>query len=347
MEFFKMTRTIDFMRWRGMALTVSGLMCLAALVGVFAWPGLNYGVDFAGGTEVQLHFEDEVGTAELRAALAGMGLVAPDVIEVDGMDHAFILRLREVTSLPDGIEDTLRASLDEALEPAIVAVRLSPGGDKVSLRFDGDADLDTIAAALTSVDGIELRGAVRRFGREDDHRYEADLVGIADQVISDLGERFGVVTPDRVEWVGPRAGEALRSSALRALLYAIGLIMIYVAFRFDLRFAPGGIVALVHDALIVVLAWLVMQREFNISTIATLLTIIGYSINDTIVIYDRIRENMARNRDKSLYELINLSTTQTLSRTIITSGVTALSLLAFLVFGTQVIRDIFSACSSA
>lgn len=341
MEFFKTEgKVIDFMRWRGVALAISAVLCLAAILGVYVGPGLNYGVDFAGGTEVQLHFADSVGTTELRGALGEMGLESPDVIEVSGTPNAYILRLREVTRLPADIEATLRTTLDEALDPAVVAVRVSPGGDKVSIRLADDADLAAIGEALESVDGIELRGDVRRFGSEDDHRYEADLVGIADQVVAQLGERFGAVTPDRVEWVGPRAGEALRWAAIRAILYSIALIMVYVAFRFDLRFAPGGIVALVHDALIVVLAWVVMQREFNISTIATLLTIIGYSINDTIVIYDRIRENMARNRDKSLYELINVSTTQTLSRTIITSGVTSLSLLAFLVFGTSVIRDI-------
>jgi preprotein translocase subunit SecF len=328
------------MRWRGLALTVSGLLCLAAVLGVYVWPGLNYGVDFAGGTEIQVHFEDAVTTAELRTGLGEMGLESPDVIEVGGADNAFILRLREVSSLPEGIAESVETSLNDALEPSVVAVRVSPGGDKVSIRLDGAADVAAIGEALEAVEGIEIRGTVRPFGNEDDHRYEADLVGISDQVIEQLGERFGAVTPDRVEWVGPRAGEALRWSALRALLYSIALIMVYVAFRFDLRFAPGGIIALIHDALIVVLAWLIMQREFNISTIATLLTIVGYSINDTIVIYDRIRENMARNRDKSLYELINISTTQTLSRTIITSGVTSLSLLAFLVFGTAVIRDI-------
>lgn len=343
MEFFKNQDkiVIDFMRWRGVAVAVSSLMCLAAVLGVYVWPGLNYGVDFAGGTEIQLHFDEDVSTADLRGALDAMGMDSPDVIEVTGSEtSAYIVRLREVSRIPEGAAEAVRESIEGAIDADVTTLTISPGGDKLSVRLTSAADLAALGTAIEAVDGIDLRGAVRAFGNEDDHRYEVDLVGISDEVLASLDESFGTVTPDRIEWVGPRAGQALRDAALRALLYAIGLIMIYVAFRFDLRFAPGGILALVHDALIVVLAWLIMQREFNISTIATLLTIVGYSINDTIVIYDRIRENMARNRDKSLYELINISTTQTLSRTIITSGVTSLSLVAFLIFGTQVIQDI-------
>jgi len=120
----------------------------------------------------------------------------------------------------------------------------------------------------------------------------------------------------------------------------MGFIMLYVAFRFDLRFAPGGIIALIHDAMVTVGVFVLVGKEFNLTTVASLLTIIGYSINDTIVIYDRIRENMARHRDKSLSDIINISTSEMLSRTIITSGVTLLAILPFFFFGTQVISDI-------
>jgi preprotein translocase subunit SecF len=113
----------------------------------------------------------------------------------------------------------------------------------------------------------------------------------------------------------------------------------YVALRFDLRFAPGGVVALLHDALITVLVFVVLKREVNLSTVAALLTILGYSINDTIVIFDRIRENATRLRGQSMYDLINISTTQTLSRSILTSFVTLLSILPFLIWGTPVIKD--------
>ena len=116
--------------------------------------------------------------------------------------------------------------------------------------------------------------------------------------------------------------------------------MVYVAFRFDLRFAPGGVIAMAHDAIITVGIYVLLQKEFNLTIIAALLTIVGYSINDTIVVYDRIRENLGRYRDKSLYDDINISTSQMLSRTIMTSGTTLLSVSAFFIWGTSVIRDI-------
>jgi preprotein translocase subunit SecF len=116
--------------------------------------------------------------------------------------------------------------------------------------------------------------------------------------------------------------------------------MLYVALRFDLRFAPGGVIALLHDACFVMGCYVLLQKEFTLATIAAILTVIGFSINDTIVIYDRIRENMQRMRNASLAELINISTTQTMSRTIITSGVTLLSIVGFFIWGTPVIKDI-------
>ncbi len=341
MEFFKPGTRIDFMRWRSVALTASTIVCLAAIGSLF-WPGLNYGVDFAGGTEVQLHFEGDVGSAELRSTVEELGYESPDVIEVQGQANAYIIRLREISTLAEDIEETVTSSLDEALEANVVSVRVSPGGDRVAMRFGDTVDPETVRTALASVD-LVVRGDVRRFGPESDHRYEADLVGVADQLIAQLRETLGERGPaeaDRVEWVGPRAGRQLQVSAFWALLYSIAFIMVYVAFRFDVRFAPGGILALIHDMLVVILVFALTRREFNITTIASLLTIVGYSINDTIVIYDRIRENMARNRDMSLKELINLSTSETLSRTIITSGVTGLSILAFFIWGTTAIQDI-------
>jgi preprotein translocase subunit SecF len=115
--------------------------------------------------------------------------------------------------------------------------------------------------------------------------------------------------------------------------------MVYVAFRFDLRFAPGGILSLVHDVIVAVGAMALTQREITVSTVAALLTIVGYSINDTVVVYDRIRENLAKHRGMPFLRIINLSVSEMLGRTIITGGVTALSLIAFLWWGTGVLRD--------
>jgi len=342
MELFKPGKIIDFMKYRNPAVGASILVCVAATASIF-YPGLNYGIDFSGGTELQTTFEGEVSSRELRDTLVDLGYESPDVIAVrGGAENTYIIRVRETSTLPEGINDTIAQHLNDALEPEVVAVRVSPGGDKVSIRLAEEADMSAIQAALTA-SGVRVRGTVRRFGPEDEHRFEADLVGIADHMIEQLDDRLGdrgPAEPDRVEWVGPRAGQQLRYAALRALLYSIAFIMVYVAFRFDLRFAPGGVVALAHDSLFTVGVFVVSRAEFNLTIVAALLTVIGYSMNDTIVVFDRIRENLGRHRDKSLHDLINISITETLGRTIITSGVTMLSIAAFFIWGTQTIRDI-------
>jgi preprotein translocase subunit SecF len=115
--------------------------------------------------------------------------------------------------------------------------------------------------------------------------------------------------------------------------------MLYLAFRFDLRFAPGVVVACIHDAMVVLGVFVVLRKEVSLSTIAAVLTVIGYSMNDTVVVYDRIRENLGKHRGKSFSQIINLSVSETLSRTILTSGATLLPVLAFFVYGTSVIKD--------
>jgi preprotein translocase subunit SecF len=341
MEFFKPGVSYDFMKFRNLAVGGSLLVCALAAASLF-WPGLNYGIDFSGGTELQVGFQGPIDSAELRGLLTDLHFESPDVIAVPERENTYIIRVRETTTLPPGIDETIHTQLDEALDVDTLAVRVSPGGDKVSVRFSADADVAAVREALTAA-GVQVRGDVRRFGPEGDHRYEADLIGVADHMIAQLTDRLGDRAPrepDRVEWVGPRAGEQLRYAALRALLYSIAFIMVYVAFRFDLRFAPGGIIALAHDALFTVGVFVVAQREFNLTIVAALLTIIGYSINDTIVVFDRIRENLGRYRDKSLREIINISTSQTLGRTIMTSVMTMLSITPFMIWGTQTIQDI-------
>jgi preprotein translocase subunit SecF len=147
----------------------------------------------------------------------------------------------------------------------------------------------------------------------------------------------------RVDYVGPQVGKQLRNKGVMALVYASLAILIYVAFRFDFKFGPGALLAMLHDLVMVSGYYLVTRAEFNLTSIAVLLTIIGYSINDTIVIYDRIREEMARFKGKPLREIINIAVNETLARTILTSGVTALSLIGLLIFGVGEIWDFAAA----
>ncbi|HLK88626.1 MAG TPA: protein translocase subunit SecF, partial [Polyangia bacterium] len=142
-----------------------------------------------------------------------------------------------------------------------------------------------------------------------------------------------------VESVGAKAGKQLQYDGARSLLYAILLIMVYIAFRFDLRYGPGTVVALLHDAVITVGAFAITYKEFSLTTVAAVLTIIGYSMNDTIVVFDRIRENASRLRDRRFDRIVNQSINETLSRTIWTSATVFFVTFAMNVFGVGVIRD--------
>ena len=143
----------------------------------------------------------------------------------------------------------------------------------------------------------------------------------------------------QVDSVGAKAGKQLRNDGIRSLLYAILLIMVYIAFRFDFRYGPGTVVALLHDAIIVIGAFAITYKEFSLTTVAAILTIIGFSMNDTIVVFDRIRENAARLRDSKFDRVVNMSINETLSRTILTSATVFFVTLAMNIFGAGVIRD--------
>jgi preprotein translocase subunit SecF len=163
-----------------------------------------------------------------------------------------------------------------------------------------------------------------------------------DQLVGGLKRALGAKAPEhalRAEWIGPRAGAQLRDSAVKSIVIAIVFIMAYIAFRFDLRFAPGGIVALVHDATGSVGVLILLKKELDLTTVAAVLTIIGYSVNDTVVIYDRVRENLGKLRGTTFHQLINISLSEMLGRTILTTLTVQLSLLAFFFWGTGTLKS--------
>lgn len=344
MEFIKPGLVIDFMRPRRIVMIVSAVLVLGSLASLF-YPGPNYGTDFVGGTEVQVAFRGPVQSEELRAALGALDYEAPEVVAVVDRPNEYIIRVRDFSAIDDAEKQRIEQAITGALPEGITIerpLRVPSGGDSVRIDLSGALEPAQIQAALEGA-GVSVVDVVQ-IGQGQDHIYEARLAGIAEGMLAGLAQELGAdkapQDPERVERVGPRAGAQLREAAVKSLAYAILFIMIYVAFRFDLRFAPGGIVALLHDAIITVGVFVLLQKEFNLTIIAALLTIVGYSINDTIVVYDRIRENLGRMRDTSLYDVINISTSQTLSRTIVTSGTTLISISAFFIWGTDVIKDL-------
>jgi preprotein translocase subunit SecF len=367
MEFFKPGRVFDFMGVRVYWITFSIAAVVISTILAF-WPssnsfpyGPNYGTDFRGGTEVELAFNKPIDAAGVRKAVEDVGFQTPDVVQVVDANNPyhFLIRVQDVSAITDQEKDAVKAALcyvdsltaplnDPVKCPAnakATEVKFSAGGDKVSTRYDEEPDLELVKKQIRSVQGVSMRESPNnpQVLNPRDHRVEIQLLSKGDQMIERLQAKLGKdAVPDkalRVEWVGPKAGKQLRDSARNAVAIAVVFIMLYLAFRFDLRFAPGVIVACIHDAMVVIGVFILAHREITLSTIAAVLTVVGYSMNDTVVVYDRIRENLGKHRGKSFADIINLSVSETLSRTILTSGATMLSVLAFFVYGTGVIKD--------
>lgn len=343
MEFIKPGTLIDFMRYRRVWVTASAVACALSLVGIF-YPGPNYGTDFLGGTEVQVSFRGEVAPEELRRAVEDLGYDGAEVVAVVGRPNEYMIRVGQFSVLQEGQDAQIRQAVEGALPENVTleSIRVPEGGDSARIDLSGPADAGALKAAIEAA-GVSVNQVVP-VGVQQAFTYDVQLTGVADHMLTGLTQALGEArapnSPERIERVGPRAGAQLRNAAIQSLIYALAFIMVYVAFRFDLRFAPGAVVALVHDALLTVGVFVLLQKEFNLTIVAALLTIVGYSINDTIVLYDRIRENLGRLRDKSLYDIVNISTSEMLSRTLVTSATTLFSVSAFFIWGTDTIRDL-------
>ncbi|MDX1765033.1 MAG: protein translocase subunit SecF, partial [bacterium] len=214
----------------------------------------------------------------------------------------------------------------------------------VQLKFNEAADIGKIRDSLK---GIDLGDSViQEFGSPEEvlvrvEKSSEGLKNLSDVITGALHGTFGTdaFSVERVEVVGPQVGQDLRRKALLALLYAMIGILIYITLRFELRFAVGANLALIHDVLITVGVFSVLNKEFNLPIIAAVLTIVGYSLNDTIVIFDRIRERLALKKKEVFETTVNESISQTLGRTLLTSLTTLLVVLALFFFGGEVIHD--------
>jgi preprotein translocase subunit SecF len=354
---------IDFIgRWKIAAL-ISVLVIAAGLAAAPAQ--LQMGIDFAGGWEIQARFDESISTDEaaIRGALSS---TIEDVSVVRfGSDHEFLIRF----AVQPG-EDT-DAPAPRAGAPGSAAVaEEAPGAAASDPDTDAKAgepsapERETPPAAAEAIDTVPVEGdavedaagpeMAAELGREGAPQQEVEAAladaeyGFAqgqraDRIRVILGDEVGAVSLERIEFVGPRVGAELRRAGASSLLIAGLMILIYISFRFTFRFAPGAIVALLHDVLVTASLWVLMGREFNLQVLAALLAIVGYSLNDTIIVYDRIRENMALRTTTNLPEVLNRSINQTLSRTFLTSLTTLLAVLSLLFLGGEVIRPFASA----
>ncbi len=301
---------------------------------------LNWGVDFKGGTELVVEFNQAVEAAQVRHAMTAAGLHNADVVKYGVGSHSYMIRLGAVSIMSPEQTKRIETALARVGDAGMRKLDTSEGGDKIYLRFDKAVEPAVISNALKAAGTDSLQ--VQPFGPTQDHTYEVTLIGMDVEVRKALEASLGagvVKSIPQVSSVGAKAGKQLQVDGLRAILGSILLIVIYVAFRFDFRYGPGTIVALLHDAIITVGAFAVTYKEFSLTTLAAILTIIGFSMNDTIVVFDRIRENAAKYRDRKFDKVVNHAINETLSRTILTSATVFFVTLAMNIWGTGVIRD--------
>jgi preprotein translocase subunit SecF len=342
MEIIKGKTNIDFIGKRRIAILISSVINIAIVIGIGIF-GFNFGVDFAGGTLVEVKFTAPTTAEQVRSGVAAGKLNDCQVQGIGAADeNSFILRLGGVTQLTEESEAAAEAAIRASADVISLTKDLENGLIKfrVRTRVDPAAIKAAVIASGTGVKDVLDHGPA-----EGGFDYQVVSAGMADKVSASLkagmpGAGFEV---RRIDYVGPQVGKQLRNRGVMALLYAMVAILFYVAFRFDLKFGPGALVAMLHDVIMTAGYFLVTRREFNLTSIAVLLTVLGYSINDTIVIYDRIREEMVKYKGKQITEIINIAVNDTLSRTLLTSGVTALSLVGLLIFGVGEIFDFAAA----
>ena len=287
MEVFKKETRIDFIGRRRLPIALSALLIIGTFITLFT-RGLNFGLDFTGGTLIELSYQDSVDVSVVRNQLAQAGMT-DSVVQHFGTSRDVMVRI------------PVRADNESAkLSNEVVGILRTAVGEKLVQSQPGKAQ-QCLAEKSSSIRDCQIQ--VRR-----------------------------------VEFVGPQVGEELTEQGGLALLYTLIAILIYVMFRFEWRFAVGAIIATAHDVLLTFGFFSLMQLEFSLSVLAALLAVLGYSLNDTIVVFDRIRENFRKMRKSSNIEVMNASINQTLSRTIITSMTTLLTVLALYFFGGEIIH---------
>lgn len=337
MEIIKPGTNFDFLKHRRAFIMAS----IAVIVLIFAIMPmrLNMGVDFAGGTEIEVQFTEAVDAATVRQKVAEAGYEGASVQQIgDPSENSFLIRVSQVSVLSQKEEETFRDVVNRRLGSyGVTSIHVDPNtGDLVDVRTERPVPMEELRAVAreANLPLTTSEEAIRDLTRAGQPSYQFVTRGLSDVVSQALYSAFGEdkVEVRRVEFVGPQVGKQLRNRGIMAVLLSMGAILLYVSFRFDVRFAPGVVLGLFHDVAVVMGYWVISGREFNLTSIAVILTVVGYSVNDTVVIFDRMREVAARRKGLTLYETINAAINESLSRTIMTSVGTALALIGLLIF---------------
>ena len=351
MELFRQTN-IDFLRYKWIAIGVSWLLIAVGLFAIFVQKGLKFGIDFAGGTQIAVQFAERPDLDKIRAILqaANLGETGIQRYEEESKNRVLIrvqLQQTEGRDVPQEVQNALRNGLQgPAANPALLDLNRE-GRDTLGARLAA-ADPDRVAGRPEVVAADYYNQAAERvIARRSElgifkTTAGADSVpGITPAVRAWLKANTyaGPFVLLSAENVGPQVGADLRKKAILAVVWSIVGMLAYIAIRFrSLPFGIGAVVALIHDTLITIGILALLGREFNLVVVAALLTLVGYSVNDTVVVYDRVRENQRTPKKESLESVINRSINQTLSRTVLTAGATLLVCVALFFLGGEVLN---------
>lgn len=344
MEFFR-NPNIDFLGKKWYFLAFSLVFSVAGIFSMLFWHGIPLGIDFRGGTLIEVKFSHPPDDNAIRAAM-----------DRAGIHHARIQTLLEGNAnevlIDLSLQETSEQALDQGKLAIISALEKNPPAGKQDLN---NSSFLTLKNYLAEKDPLHA-------GTDADQRYSAQAQAIVNYrdkvkggVLNSLDELKSVVDPAvvaslsdgfflsdfgvrNVSIVGPQVGAQLRKQALLATVYSLAGMLIYLAFRFEWIYGVAAVVTVFHDTLITVGAFSLLNKEISLTVIAAILTLIGYSNNDTIVVFDRIRENLKLMRREKLSDIVNRSINQTLSRTILTAGLTFLTVLALYLFGGEVLK---------
>jgi preprotein translocase subunit SecF len=343
-EFFRNTN-IDFLGKKWYFLAFSLVFSVAGLFSMLFWHGIPYGVDFRGGTLVYVKFSHTPDDNALRAAMDRAGLHNAKIQTYDIPSNNEVLIDLDVQETSEKALDNGKNQIIKTLETNAPAGKQDLNNssslaiknylmDKDPMRLGSDADQKYTQQAQAIVDARDKgqAGVLTSFDQLKSTVDQAAVASLPDGFfLSDFGVR-------NVEIVGPQVGAQLRKQALLATAYSLAGMLVYLGFRFEWIYGVAAVVTVFHDTLITVGAFSLLNKDISLTVIAAILTLIGYSNNDTIVVFDRIRENIKLMRREKLSEIVNRSINQTLSRTILTAGLTFLTVLALYLFGGEVLR---------
>jgi preprotein translocase subunit SecF len=341
---------IDFMRHRHIAVAISAVLVLFSLVEIFFLARLNMGIDFAGGTQLIVRFLEPTEIDEVRGVLAGAGL---GDVQIQRYGEAARNEILIKTPLVEGRHEGSRDIVERALE-----ARYGKSDGRSDLNQIGSA---TVADILYAADPDQkvasgetaarehyrtlaerVMGARRERGLISKYEDLATVEGLsaeAQRVLRE-GATLGSFSIVNAENVGPQIGSELRTRGVMAVVLSLLGMMGYIWWRFEFRFGVGAMIASAHDVIVTLGLYALLGYEFNLTTIAAFLTLVGYSVNDTVVIFDRVRENMRKPKRLPLTQVINEGINETLSRTIMTASTTVLAVLALFLVGGEVLRGL-------